>query len=225
MPDPLPLPITVGNLPNGYCRLSAQQELNTFVGLMQVQLPINYAVWNYGNSTPSADQRGYPWARLNVDGSFDRVYVYFNGSWVSPHSIPASSPVRYFYLDTLASITNYDGGSVGAITATTGPMWEVDTAMQGRMPIGVSGDFLEGTTGGAKEITLTEAQLAAHTHGLTFPTTGTGGLRTLINQASNPTPTETIISDSTGDGDPINVMNPYKTGYFIKRTARIYYTA
>jgi len=219
------LPVSVGNLPEGYCRLSAQQELNTWASLLAVTFPLNYAIFNYGSNAPEPDQQGYPWVRLDGSGNLEGLYVFSNGVWLRPHPVPPESPVRWFYRDSSASLVSYDGGAAGAVTAITGPMWEVDTDMSGRMPIGVSDDFALDATGGAQEVTLTLDELPAHTHSIGASSDTDQVLRTKAATGDPNGGTQgTIQTDSTGDGEPFNIMNPHIAGFWVKRTARQFYT-
>ncbi len=44
---------------------------------------------NYGSSTPSIDQAGLPWIKLNPDGSPAGIFVFYNGAWAraTPNTI------------------------------------------------------------------------------------------------------------------------------------------
>ncbi len=59
----------------------------------------------------------------------------------------------------------YDGGDAGAISDTTGPMWEEVVGMQGKFPLGVGGGLAAavGDTGGQKEHTLHLLRKYRHT--------------------------------------------------------------
>lgn len=99
---------------------------------------------------------------------------------------------------TIAGQDDMGGSSADRLTNQTG---------------GVNGDTLGGT-GGSETHTLTEAQLAAHTHGAGSYTTnirtdGVGaGARTQSNNASNATIAVTGTSGSTGSGDAHNNVQP-----------------
>lgn len=59
------------------------------------------------------------------------------GHWVSRHYIDASDPSRRIYVGTSASVATYDGGDGGAPGPASGPVWEIDTAFAGSVPIGI----------------------------------------------------------------------------------------
>lgn len=59
------------------------------------------------------------------------------GHWVSRHPVGASDASRTIYVGTSASVATYDGGDAGAPGVASGPMWEIDTAFAGSVPVGV----------------------------------------------------------------------------------------
>ena len=94
----------------------------------------------------------------------------------------------------------------------------------GRVLVGLdSGDTDFDTveeTGGAKTHTLTEAQMPAHTHTQTAPTSASGGAaRFGIDTNASGAATDTNTTGSTGGGGAHNNMPPYIVCYFWKRTA------
>lgn len=225
MPD-ITLPVSMGNLPEGICPISEQERANAIAAAAIVTFPFNYVFINTGSTAPTADNRIYPWDRSNPDGTPDKLYRFLNGQWISPHPIPPSSAVRFFYEGTEASIATYDGGEVGSVTTTTGPMWEVATSMSGRMALGASADFAQGTTGGADEVTLVAANLPAHSHDCLGSTESDDGGTTIKfrgTRVDNDGEPVTLTTEDQGSGTAVNVMNPFLVGHWIKRTARGYY--
>lgn len=95
----------------------------------------------------------------------------------------------------------------------------------GRVPVGLdSGDTDFDTveeTGGEKTHTLTEAEIAAHTHPLTrFPTTTGGSSGFTADTSMSGTPAAvTQITGSAGGGGAHNNLQPYIVVYMFKRTA------
>lgn len=228
------MPANVGIIaPTLPAHLSCYQELINFaVGQAVVQLDTTgFTNVLMQSSTPTAIQRGYSWHNTNDD----RVYHWDAGisAWVSKHPYAFGTNVTLFWLGALADIDTFDGGEVGAVGAASGPMWAVETLMAGKVAIGAgalpSGASLTiGDTGGEDKHTLTIAELAAHTHtnedisnavNTYAAGTGTGGGLADVGTG------ESFQSGSTGSSTPFNVLNPYKTGTWIKRTARIYYRA
>lgn len=226
-----------GNLSSTYCFTSWDQLLSDFIANSSASLAGNATVWNFGSDTPDASSRDRPWLRLNSDGSPDRVYVYWNGLWVSKHPVPPGSgeDVR-IWTGTTGALDTYDGGAAGAVTEVSGPMWQVATAFAARFPVGV-GTFAGGTEiavgdeGGEDNHVLTVPELPAHQHNtdppssqlVVFPpTSGFTGAK--ADSEGNAFGHINVSEFSTGENEPHNNLPPYKTVYFIKRTARIYYT-
>lgn len=229
---PIELPVIPPTLGQDCYPASAQAFVNEAVGGARVQLDNSgFSVILNQSSTPAATQRSYLWFNTN----FDRVYKWEAsvGAWVARHPYTFGTDVRVFWTGSLANIDTFDGGEAGTVGDAAGPMWERDTAMNGRVAIGVgtlpSGASLaEGATGGEDLHTLTIAELATHTHTNeditnevnTFAAgTGTGGGLAEVGDG------ESFQTGSTGSSTPFNVLNPYRAGYWLKRTSRIYYRA
>lgn len=194
--------INGGELPSGVCYQNEQQRLNGYVQAITVTFPASASVFNYGSTTPTIDNSAFPWFKLNPDGSVPSPYwfVYFNGQWISPHSIPANYPISYLYKDSFSSLDTFDGGAAGTVTDTTGPMWQPDPDLYDRFAAG-SGDpsgtpfFTPGETGGATEVVLAVSQVPV----------GNGSLVTTIIQ------------------NDFQIIPPFYAGIYIKRTARAYF--
>lgn len=171
MPNDAAITLTAGELEEGYCFVSWQQTLEDFVAAISAYLPGAYTVWNYGSQTPSADDRGKPWKRLNSDGSPDRDYVFFDGMWVSPHPIEPEDDEIRIWSGTLADIDFKDGGNANAVSETDGPFWRRASAYNGRTVVGVIGALpVSGTavtvngTGGEDEHILATDEVPDHQH-------------------------------------------------------------
>lgn len=230
-----PVTLIPGTLPDGYCFRGYQILYNDFFNLGTAFLAGQYRTYNYGNSEPVANDRDKPWRRLNVDGSPDRWYDYFNGEWVAPYEVPASSDERRIWVGAAVDLESYDGGSAGAVTATTGPFWEVDTDFAQRVPLGVGTLPLSGTvvnvgdTGGVDQVTLTTAQMPSHLHTISNAFAaqvgaGGGAIVGFAGTGTGVVATSPVNTNATGGGQPHSNIPPYIGVYFIKRTARIYRT-
>ncbi len=168
MPDGAQVVLSSTQLPEGFCPGGPSAEQQRFDAYMQRAigvLPGNFSVWNYGSDTPSVDNRGIPWHRINTDGSPDRDYDFFNGAWSSLHPVPPG--VITMWMGDPTTIDTFDGGEAGTVSAQTGPMWEIVTTMAARVPIGVgalpSGTALAtGATGGEENHTLLVAEMPKH---------------------------------------------------------------
>jgi microcystin-dependent protein len=101
--------------------------------------------------------------------------------------------------------------------------------LRDRFPIGTSGTKAVKSTGGAASITQTAAQMPTHNHNLvhTHPTgmaigtiqEGTSGsFPSIMYPTAGGTNTggaSTAITSSNGNGDPMNILNPYYSVNFI----------
>lgn len=242
--------LTPPALPAGYCPSSYQQLTNDIVYGTTAQFlsSIGNTFFNTGSSEPSAENRIYPW--LDDDGNW---WIYQGGKWARKHPIAANDLDRRIYVGTTTQLETYDGGSSGAVTIYTGPMWEVDSAMSARFPVGVgtfaaSGALAVGQTAtgsgvsGTDQVTLTAAQIPSHNHDIAIQVPGYGGEDGARVAADGGTDSPNITNNTsvfpganldnkvqaqslnTGGGTAHNNLPPFFGVYFIKRTARQYYT-
>lgn len=133
----------------GYCPKTIQQLANDVINGTQLTFLIQSGnfIYNYGGSTPTADNRIFPWLNTN-DG---RWYTFQFGLWVSPR--PFSFGQIWFTKGaTESALWSMDGGDGTDPRATlpdgsanpayvpptsiTGAMWMVEHSMDGRFPIG-----------------------------------------------------------------------------------------
>jgi hypothetical protein len=170
--------LNFGQLPPSYKPDNWQGLLNDIAKVTTGYLPGNYNLVNYGSNTPSAEDQDKPWIRTNVDGSPDRVYVYFNGNWVAPHPVqPSQAHLRWLWVGSVVALRSFDGGdgSSDAPTPTTGAMWEVDTAVDAKFlctpgtfatagELAVNSSLTATGVAGADEHTLAVSETPAHTH-------------------------------------------------------------
>lgn len=234
--------------PAGYCPTTEQQRANDIVDGITAYVDGTYTVWNYGNTEPTAENRGKPWLRLKGDGTLDRVYIYYNGQWVSPHVTPAGGSERRLWVGTTGELETYDGGQAGTVGAASGPMWEVDTAFAGRMPLGVgttpsSVAIAVATNYGNDKVTITDANLPEHFHYVAKSTQqnssslsatqavayigGGYGNENYVLQgldiASNIPNVGQTSKAGTASPTTLDLLNPARGVYFIKRTARLFH--
>ena len=230
--------MTAGTIPEGYCFTTFQALFTDFVAQLTGYVPGTYNFFNYGDTSPAPADRDKPWLRT-VAGIPDRWYVYANlyGEWVWPHEVPQADSKRSMWVGAEADLKTYDGGEDTAVTATTGPFWEVDTNFVGRSPMGVGvipGRTLSptsiniGDNIGEAEHTQTTDELVAHKHA--NPTAqdtvavdksgAAGGIG--LDFTGGGTHKETDWTKSVGGGLPSNVIHPVRGCYIIKRTSRIF---
>lgn len=84
--------------------------------------------------------------------------------------------------------------------------------------------FTANSTGGQYKHTMTISELVSHTHtNFTIGGTKVGWTSGVFQQGSlggvRTSPTENIITGSTGGSTPFNILNPYIVVYFWRRTA------
>lgn len=225
--------ITTQDVPQSFCFQSWPQAWPFLVGLLQGSFAGDLNTINFGNTTPSSEDRDKPWLRTNADGTPDGWYAYANGAWLRRYSGPDPGFIG-MWGGAEAGIDTLDGGEVGAATETTGPFWERVTAFDGRFPLGVgtiSGAAVAvGAAGGADAIELEMENIPLHDHGLP-------GIKVLHSTA----PIGVIHADSGNDisvstlkaeggntsGATVSHANvpPYRATFFIRRTARLYHRA
>jgi hypothetical protein len=248
MPENLTIMVTPPAFAEGYCPTSYQQVANDMAEGFGFYIAGIYTVWNYGQSEPAAADRGKPWLRLKGDGTPDKVYIYYNGQWVSRHQVPAGGQERRLWVGSTGDLETYDGGQAGAVGAASGPMWEVDSTFGGRMPLGVgttpAGTAIAVATDyGNDEVTLAEVNLPEHYHYVARSTqqnsSSISGTQTMayigggygnenyvlqgLDVATNPA---NVGQTSTfGEASPTEVvtLNPARGVFFIKRTNRVFY--
>lgn len=226
------------SFPTNYCLTEVQAFVNFLMSNGYGELPEGDDNFVISESEPEADDRDKIWVRL-IDGALDRLYNYFNGEWVSPHPVAASSSRRELWVGSLVHLFAEDGGDNDPIGDASGPFWEEDTNFQGRslMAPGVipgvdpAKTLAVGENYGSGMITQTVEQMPEHRHtpneeesdgflGHTVP----GAPATLNIGAGS----DTIIMGETepaGGGEPMNIVHPVRGIYVIKRTARVFYKA
>lgn len=229
-----PVTVSTASVPTDYCYRGPQLDWPFFVSLLMAELAGANYTFNFGPTTPAPDDQDKPWFRTNVDGTPDRLYVYSGGSWVAKHAIPAGAV--WLYEGAEGSIPTFDGGEAGVVTATTGPMWEKVSQLDGRFPIGPgtvgSTTIGVGDTGGTHEHTLLTENIPAHTH--TIPEganyVGSGNLippRIIIDDDYGTTKTNLLTGSYGGQADGttkvVSHLNPYRGIFFIRKTARTHY--
>lgn len=241
------LKIIPGTLPAGYCYPSDPQTLNNDI-LTRATVSLSstsFTVIITSASQPPATDRDKLW----MNTADDRLYRWAGAAWISKHPFGPSSKVRYWYMDTIASMVTFDGGAAGAVNTNTGPMWVEDTDFVGRLPLHAGALPTSGTVtaltneGGADQITLSGDNTPPHVHDGIAYIRGVGGAT-----ASDPSGESTIFyhedhAHTTNAADTFNnaglrtneivgtsgeafdSMNPYRVGYWIKRSGRTNYTA
>lgn len=225
--------------PLGWCFSSYEDLRDEIIGSVDWSISGTTNNFNYGPTTPTADQRDRPWHRTDAAFTPDRVYTWSTlaAAWVAPHAVP--SDVVWLYAGNIALIDILDGGEAGAATPFTGVMWEKYSAMDGRVPIG-PGTLDQGTvvalagTGGTEKVILTEANLAPHTHAVNgYPHSLSAGTDQPTNQIIIDDDWKTpalakATAQGGGTGSPLAAtahqnLPPFLGVWFIKKSARTHY--
>lgn len=241
------LKIIPGTLPSGYCYPSDPQTLNNDI-LTRATVSLSstsFTVIITSASQPPATDRDKLW--MNTDD--DRLYRWYDAAWISKHPFEASGKVRYWYTGSIAEMVTFDGGDAGTPGLNTGPMWEEDTDYVGRVPLHAGALPTSGTVtaldteGGADQITLADINTPPHVHdgiayirGISGATSSdpSGNSSVFYHEDSGHTTNAADTFNDAGlrtneivgtSGEAFDSMNPYRVGYWIKRTGRVNYTA
>lgn len=243
------LELVPGTLPTNFCPSGAgalQTIYETMFALAYANLPAGagYTI-KVSATAPSADeQTTVVWVKVDGSGFPLGWYKYQSGFWCMPATQTGHpEDERRIFMGAESDVWAYDGGdgsnpSTSAPTQYTGAMWEVDHTFDARFPLGAGTLPLAGTavavgaTGGLDQVTIAEAQLPVHHHSFTVEALnasgdGSGCLTGGKDDAISPRPDGTYTNDTedTGSGTALAIMPPYKAVYFLKRTARRFYTA
>jgi hypothetical protein len=236
MPNLTLITLTPPSLPVGYCPTNYQQLANDVISGTQANFnsSIGNSFFNYGPTTPALNNQVYPW--LDENGNW---WIFQSGYWLRQHPIAAGSAERRIYVGTTTDLQTYDGGNTNAPSNWSGPMWEVDTLFEARFPVG-AGTFaasgvvsVNGTTtstavAGEDKHTLVTSEIPKHSHTMTWDSQDTSGgnqLKTLYYGPDANVPNDIVKNSGDAGGDAAhNNLPPFYGVYFIKRTARVYYT-
>jgi hypothetical protein len=232
MPNLTLITLTPPSLPVGYCPLNYQTLANDIISGTQATFnsSIGNSFFNFGSSTPALNNQVYPW--LDEDGNW---WVFNGGYWNRKHPVSITSSERRIFIGTTNDLLSYDGGDGTSNPPTnyTGAMWEVDTNFQARFPVGagtfaasgvvtVGGTTTSTAVAGEDKHTLTIPEMPSHTHSF-FPLVTADANNGGANGVQYGT-TASVATTSTGGDAAHNNLPPFYGVYFIKRTARVYYT-
>jgi len=238
------------SFPVGYCFTDFNRlflDAAAF-GSFTLNTDVGNSFFNFGDTTPDAANRIFPWLRT-VGGYPDDWYVFVNGAWYSEYKRAPAEGVggfgfRMAYTGTEVSLLTFDGGENTPVGIGAGPFWEVDHTFDGRAPFGPgnlpSGTALAlGATGGTDEQTLGSGNIPPHSHAITIGAVG-GNSSDIISTLESgsfrvggggtmeyhSTWTSDYIGytrvSGSGSATPVSTMPPYVGAFWIKRTARVY---
>lgn len=240
-----PIAFSFAGLGDGYCFTTPERFALDIVNAMTGYLPGQYSVIINSESEPGASDRSKLWSKLFPGGApSGKIFQYYLGKWVMPNPVEAEAQSRIWFEGSEADAWSYDGGdgtdpSSSIPTATTGAMWKVDHNYDFRFPLAAGTSpkpttVSPGQTGGAEEVTQTVAQMAAHAHTTDINPYvansygGNGGITTgnIEPEGTIPLlPTSTVGGDASNVTQPMPNMPPWRSGFWLVRTARIYYVA
>jgi hypothetical protein len=64
----VPVTLTAGSLPGGFCPTTYQAQLEAFVAAMSASITGDNNSFNYGSAEPASENRGRPWIEIDVNG-------------------------------------------------------------------------------------------------------------------------------------------------------------
>lgn len=229
--------VDAATLPVGSCPSTYQELADLLASIYSVTVNTNNTGIYIGASAPA--DTTLVWKRLDASSLRPlRDYIFVSGLWVSRHTIQSGTIILYD--STIADINTLDGGSVGLVTAVSGPMWEYVTQLQAKFPIGAgtlpSGTVLAiGDTGGEEKHILAANELPAafslsatldghRTNTETLAPQWLAPPGSAYSSATTP-PTElgTFPFVNAGGGQGANNLPPYYALSFLRRTGREYY--
>lgn len=228
----VPVNISTTSVPEDFCFRNWPQAWAFLTSLLAAELAGTANLFNVGSTKPGPDEIDRPWIKTDSAGRIEGVYTHSDGAWVAKHPMPAGAIILYQGDPSL--IDTYDGGEAGAITATTGPMWQKLSDMDGKIPIGPgtlpSGRVIavNGTLGEEK-FELLEEHLPRHDIEGYFiidnANLGTPGLISDDDRAGskNGTIVDSFGGDANGDTTPHENMPPVVGKYFLIKTTRTHY--
>ena len=231
MPNLTLITLTAPSLPANYCPASYQKLANDIIGGTQATFnsTIGNSFFNFGPTYPAINNQIFPW--LDQDGNW---WIYDQSLWTRKNPVAAGGFDRRIFVGTTTDLLSYDGGDgTATATTTTGPMWMVDTLFDARFPVGAGAFAASGAVAvlgtatstsivGEDQHTLTVPEIPAHTHNF-FPLVTADANNGGANGVQYGT-TANVATSSTGGGAAHNNLPPFYGVYFIKRTARVYYT-
>lgn len=229
-----PVDITTSSIPNDFCFTTWPAFWTFGVSLLSAELQGDTNTFNAGDTTPAPNNRDKPWLPPSAASANPPAFVYNfdNGYWLLPHPIPAGIVVMYEGSE--ASIETFDGGEAGAITETTGPMWQKVSALNAKIPIGPgtlpsTRVITQGGTLGSEKVELLEANIPLHElQGYALNDGANLSESRLIadddrNANALPNPIDSFGGDADGATVAHENMPPVYGIFFIKKTARKFY--
>lgn len=245
-PNPITLPVNAGTLPGGVCPATLQDLLNLFSANQSVTFPSTFSGVTASPTKPTDTTQ--VWLQLDTLGRPVRVYYFAQGAWLSMHNLPPGFILIYPY--AAPDFTTFDGGDANALSAISGPMWQLPVDLSGnpilraQFPLG-AGTLPSGTviavtnTGGEEKHVLTVPEMPPHGHALVPRTFSYAGgpapAEDIQPTASDPNRAPDSINTKNTGGDPTtnppniaaaghNTLPPFYGVNFLQRTNRLFYS-
>lgn len=231
--------------PPDFCPANAQDFANAFAAGAQINSPLNSGNVILAATAPGVNDRSKLWVINDpTHPFFTWGFLYDSGFWCHRHP-NASGQHRWEEFAQESDVWSYDGGdgsnpSVTPPTKSTGAMWQVDHAYDGRSPM--SPGPIPSTTNPAVTLSpqqnfgegqhvLTANEGPPHQHDM--QASGTAGATVNVQAATNLQPktsgayltASSLGNAGTGSADAHNTVHPVRGMFCIVRTNRLNYVA
>lgn len=143
---PLQLPVRNGSLLPGLCFKTEQARLNAFSSVQYVEFPANFSRVIISPNQPTVEEQSALWIQTDAFGNPINQFLFSSqfGGWVWFHMWPANDARMVLFTGDSGDVALLDGGDAGAITATTGAFWRIDSDFTDKLPIGGGATVPEG---------------------------------------------------------------------------------
>lgn len=95
--------------------------------------------FNFGADQPTVDNQDKPWIKTDASGNLIGIFTFASGAWTRPHPIPAGpNGFVAMWAGDLADLDTFDGGTAGAVSATSGPFWTYLSDFDDKIPRGAT---------------------------------------------------------------------------------------
>lgn len=139
------LQVENNEFPSAPCYSSEQARLNGFSAQQFVTLPDELGLLIISPDQPTVEQQDALWLQTDAFNNPIQYFLFSSqyAAWVWLHPVPANDERLVLFAGDTGDVDTLDGGDALAVTATTGPFWEIETAFTDLLPIG-AGTVAEG---------------------------------------------------------------------------------
>ena len=112
--------------------------MNAFSALQFIELPEGFSNLVISDTQPSVEQQDSLWLQTDEFTNPIRFFRFSSqyAQWVWPHPTPANDERLVLFAGDAGDVDALDGGNSNAVTATDGPLWEIETAFTNMLPVG-----------------------------------------------------------------------------------------